>query len=150
MNWFQAWCAPQVADIKYNVMGPYTLHIFVGWMRSSKDDGSDSLTTQITNKWKVNANLRDDKHICIYLAKMWATWKGFGDGSKAWEICTNIKIWKDFVIPQQQLNWECGYYVLKCITDICIRKRTMPSDMWKVSYLKFINVFFTYKLCYYI
>ena len=45
IDWFQVWCAPQVADIKYNVMGPYTLHIFVGWMRSSKDDGSDSFTT---------------------------------------------------------------------------------------------------------
>ena len=45
MDWFRIWYNPQVADIKYNVMSPYTLHVLIGWMRSSRGDGSDSFTT---------------------------------------------------------------------------------------------------------
>lgn len=45
INWFQVWYNPQVTDIKYNFMNPYTLHVFVGCMRSSRIDGNDSFTT---------------------------------------------------------------------------------------------------------
>ena len=158
MDWFRIWYNPQVADIKYNVMSPYTLHVLIGWMRSSRGDGSDSFTTQIVKKWKMNvlevdvifvpyygtnhqnifimsdkcflhhdslktAKLHDDKHIRIYLARMQATRKGFHDRSKAWKNYTNTEIWKDCVMSQQQSNWECDYYVLKRITNICIRKK---------------------------
>ena len=168
MDWFRVWYNPQVTDIKCNVMSPYTLHLLVGWVRSSKGDGSDSFRVWIEKKWKANVNevdvlfvpyygknhwslfvmsdecflhydslrtakLHDDKHIRIYLAKMWATWKGIREGSPGWKNCSNTEIWKDCIMPQQQSNWECGYYVLKCITDICTRKRTTPTDMWKVS-----------------
>ena len=168
MDWFRVWYNPQVTDIKCNVMSPYTLHLLVGWVRSSKGDGSDSFRVWIEKKWKANVNevdvlfvpyygknhwslfvmsdecflhydslrtakLHDDKHIRIYLAKMWATLKGIREGSPGWKNCSNTEIWKDCIMPQQQSNWECGYYVLKCITDICTRKRTTPTDMWKVS-----------------
>ena len=34
-------------------MSPYTLHVLVGWVRSSKGDDNDSFTTWIAKKWKV-------------------------------------------------------------------------------------------------
>ena len=57
---------PQVTDIKCNIMTPYTLYVRIGWIRSSKGDGSDSFTTWIAKKWKVNileSNLHQSKDI---------------------------------------------------------------------------------------
>lgn len=88
-----------------------------------------------------NTKLHDDKHICVYLAKMWVTWKGFNKGSITWENFYNTKIWKIYVMPQQLSNWECNYYILKCITNIFTRKKTTPLDLWELSDLKSINIF---------
>lgn len=76
-----------------------------------------------------NAKLHDERHIHIYLTKMWATWKGFCEGSMAWKVCTNIKIWKNYDILEQLSNWEHDYYVLKCIMEICTRIRSTTLDL---------------------
>ena len=54
VDWFRVLYNPQVADIKCNIMNPYTLHVRIGWIRSSKDDGNDSFTTSIAKKWKIS------------------------------------------------------------------------------------------------
>ena len=51
----------------------------------------------------------------------------------------------NYDIPQQLSNWDCNDYDLKCIMEICTRKRIMPLDLWELSGFRSDSVLCTYK-----
>ena len=77
--------------------------------------------------------LHSDVTIRTSIAKMWAARIGCTKYSDRWLQAQSSHAWIQPSVPQQNLGWACGFYVLKNIMEFARAMRHRPQSLGEVS-----------------
>lgn len=163
MDWIRSWLNPQIEDVKTYVCSPYLVSMLKSHVRDKKDSvevyldflhvkytalpGSDVRTLIVPytcgKHWSVyvlgdrgffhidsmlGCSLHSDVTIRTSLAKMWTVRSGSVQAQSS-----HVHRWIEPSVPEQNLGWACGFYVLRNIMEFIEALRHRPRSLGEVS-----------------